>query len=163
MFKFLKSILGSGSAPGTCGQVSEAAQFLRNLGDSTVFVIGATQSEGIDAKTMTKEQLLAEIRKALEKDEEDSQRGYNPFVYVAATGQRRLPVFASQKHAQVFSAEYSKERHRVFPFMVLGINGKLLASFDPASFDVLAFNDRSPDERLFTPDDLAAARRLWQA
>ena len=77
------------------------SSWLRDLGETSIFVISATVSEGIDASAMTKDQLLAEVRQALERDKENQQKGYGLFVYVA-DGQRRLPFSASNGHAQKF-------------------------------------------------------------
>ncbi len=98
--------------------------FLHELADLDVFVIVRTQSDGIDAATMTQEQLLAEIREALERDRESQRKGYGLFVY-SDGGHRRLPFFSSNEHAQGFCAQYSKERKRVFPFMGAADQGKI--------------------------------------
>jgi hypothetical protein len=163
MLKRLRSIFTSsnsnlaagGSAPPGAGD-----EFVRQLASKPIFVISATVSEGIDARSMTKDQLLAEIRQALERDKECQRDGYGLFVY-SADGQRRLPFFTSNEHAQRFCGEYSKERNRVFPFMVLETNGTFLGKIVPSTCDVVVMNDKSPDERVLSPEELAAARRVW--
>lgn len=137
-----------------------APTWLRQLGDASIFVISATVSEGIDASTMTKDQLLGEIQQALERDRENQEQGYGLFTYTAA-GQRRLPFFTSNEHAQKFCGEYSKERNRVFPFMVLQVKGAILGKIADSSCDAVVMNDKSSDERVLTEDELAAARRMW--
>ena len=134
--------------------------WLRQLGETSIFVISATLSEGIDASTLTKEQLLAEIRQALERDRENQQKGYRLFIYDSA-GQCRLPFFTSNDHAQKFCGEYSKERNRCFPFMVLQTKGDFLGRVVPASCDVVVMNDKCDDERVLTEAEMSAALRLW--
>jgi hypothetical protein len=138
----------------------DAPAWLRELGDATILVISATVSDGIDARSMTQEQLLAEIRQALERDKQNRQKGYGLFVY-AAEGRRRLPFFTSNEHAQKFCGEYSKERNRVFPFMVLQTKGTVLGKIVPSSCDLVIMNDKSADQRTLSPDELVAARRMW--
>jgi hypothetical protein len=154
MLSAIRKLFGKTEAPGA------APSWLRELGETWIFVISASVSEGLDANTMTKEQLLAEIRQALERDRENLQKGYGLFTYLD-NGQRRLPFFTDNDHAQKFCAEYSKERKRVFPFMVLQIKGSVLGRVAPASCDVVVMNDKSADERVLSPDELATARRMW--
>jgi hypothetical protein len=134
--------------------------FLRELADLDIFVIAGTQGEGIDAGTMTKEQLLTEIRRALERDRENQQKGYTLFVYSVA-GKRRLPFFTSNEHAQRFCGEYSKVRKRVFPFTVLQVKGTFLGKVAPSSCDVVVLNDKSSNERVLSDVEMTAARRMW--
>jgi hypothetical protein len=135
--------------------------FLQELGTSDLFVISATRSHGIDARALTQEQLLAEIRRELEHDKKNQEAGYSLFVYTTASGQRRLPFFSSAKHAEIFCGEYSKERNRVFPLMVLQTRGTFLAKVSVSNGETVVLNDKSPDERVLTVDELAAARRMW--
>jgi type III secretion system (T3SS) SseB-like protein len=123
---------------------------LGELAASTVWVFAAMQGDGLDAKSMTPEQLLAELRRAAE--ELARQQEFAPFVY-ERDGQSRLPFFTSEDHAQVFAGEYAKERNRVYPFEMLGVKGALLPKLSTLS-DVLVMNDRSPDEVVLTPGDL---------
>lgn len=139
---------------------SDVDAFVRDLGNADVFVIAATRSEGIDANKLTKDNLLAAIREAMERDQEDQKNGYSLFVYVE-NGQRRLPFFTSNDHAQTFCGEYSKQRDRVFPFMLLGVKGSFLGKSTAEMCDVVVMNDKSPDERALSADEVAAARRMW--
>ncbi|HZZ44745.1 MAG TPA: hypothetical protein VFE58_17545 [Tepidisphaeraceae bacterium] len=137
-----------------------APPWLRDLGETSIFVISATVSEGIDASTMTQEQLLGEIRQALERDRENQQKGNGLFHYLA-NNQRRLPFFTSNDHATKFCGEYSKQFNRVFPFMVLQTQGTFLGKLLPSSFDVVVMNDKSDDERVLSDEDISFARRMW--
>jgi len=157
MLKLLHAIFKSSNA--NPAAPPEGDDFLREIASKPILVISATVSEGIDASAMTQDQLLAEIRKALERDKEN-QKGYGLFVYTV-NGQRRLPFFTSNEHAQKFCGEYSKERNRVFPFMVLEANGTFLGKIVPSSYDLVVMNDKSEDERVLSPEELAAARRMW--
>jgi hypothetical protein len=127
------------------------------LGGVPIFVISATVSEGIDAGAITREELLAEVRQALERDKENQKEGYGLFVYTGADGRRRLPFFTSNDHAQQFCAEYSKERHRVFPFMVLETTAAFLGMISRTSCDVVVMNDKTADEHVLSAEELAAA------
>jgi hypothetical protein len=124
-------------------------EWLRKLGESDIFVLSATVSEGIDAKTITQDQLLAEIREAIERDKENQKRGYGVFIYTSE-GKRRLPFFTSNKHVETFCGEYSKERNRVYPFMWLQTKGTFLAKIIPSSCDLIVMNDKSKDERVLS-------------
>jgi hypothetical protein len=141
-------------------QTADDEGWLRQLGQTDIFIISATISDGIDATTMTKDQLLAEIRQALERDRENQKKGYGFFIYNAA-GQRRLPFFTSNDHAQKFCGEYSKQRNRVFPFMVLQAKGTVLGRIILSSCDLVVMNDMSADERVLSNTELSAAQRMW--
>jgi len=163
MFKLLRAIFKSSNANPAAGSPPAPAEdddFLREIASKHIFMISATVSEGIDASSLTQDQLLADIRQALERDKENRQKGYGLFVYTA-NGQRRLPFFTSEEHAQKFCGEYSKERNRVFPFMVLEAEGTFLGKIVPSSYDLVVINDKSEDERVLSPEELAAARRMW--
>ena len=163
MLKRLRSIFTSSNfnlSPGGPAPAGGGEEFLLQLAQKPIFVISATVREGIDASSMTKDQLLAEIRQALERDKANQQKGYGLFVY-SADGQRRLPFFTSNEYAQTFCGEYSKERNRVFPFMVLETKGTFLGKIVPSSFDVVVMNDKSTDERVLSSEEHAAARRMW--
>lgn len=134
--------------------------FIESLGAAPIFVIAATQSEGIDARTITQEQLLNATREALERDREDRKKGQALFTY-AAGEQQRLPFFTSNDHAVKFIGEYSKERHRVFPFMLLQARGRFLGKIKPESGIVVVMNDKTADERILTQAELSIANRLW--
>jgi hypothetical protein len=131
--------------------------FLAKLRDADVFIIARMQGDGIDPKSLTKEQLLSEIRLAA-KDLNERQ-SFQPFIY-DADGGRRAPFFMTNDHAQKFCGEYSKERNRVYPFQLLGVKGSLLATLIPAC-DFLVANDRSVDEIVFPVAEIAAAKRMW--
>lgn len=133
--------------------------FARRLGESDVFVIAAVEGEGLDPATMTPEQLLAEIERA-GKDLAERQDGFEPFVYESPEGQRRLPFFTDDQHAQTFVGEYSKERNRVYPFQLLGVRGSVLAQLLPAC-DALVMNDRTLDEVELSDADAEAISRVW--
>src|SRR5690349_20161420 len=114
MLKRLRAIFTSSNfnlAPGGPAPPGSGDEFLRQLGSSEIFVIAATSTEGIDARTMTQDQLLAEMRKELERDRENQEKVYALSIYKTAEGQRRLPFFTSNDHAKEFCAEYSKERN----------------------------------------------------
>jgi hypothetical protein len=163
MLKRFRSIFRSSNfnlSPGGPAPPGAGEEFLQQLATKPVFVISETLSEGINASSMTQEQLLAEIRQALERDKANRQKGYGLFVY-SASGQRRLPFFTSNEYAQTFVNEYSKERNRFFPFMVLETKGTFLGKIAPSSCDVVVMNDKSADERVLSRDELAAARRMW--
>jgi hypothetical protein len=89
-------------------QANDAA-WLQQFGAADIYAISATASDGIDASNLTQDQLLAEIRQALERDQENRKKGYNLFTY-SASDQRRLPFFTDNDHAQKFCGEYSKEK-----------------------------------------------------
>jgi hypothetical protein len=133
-------------------QLAPADDFVRNLVESDILIIGGMQSDGIDPKGMTPDQLLAEIRRAAEDMSEDKDRA--PFVYLSE-GQLRMPFFTTNDHAQEFAGWYSKMRNRVYPFQLLGMKGVVLAQLLPAC-DVLVMNDRSRDELVLTADQLNA-------
>lgn len=163
MLKLLRAIFKSSNtkvAPGVSPSPAGDDEFLREIASKPILVISATVSDGIDASTMTQDQLLAEIQQALERDKENQQKGYGLFVYTA-NGQRRLPFFTSNEHAQKFCGEYSKERNRVFPFMVLEAEGTFLGKIIPSSCDVVVMNDKSEDARVLSSGELATARRMW--
>jgi len=163
MLKLLRALFKASNTSPAAGAPSPPGgsdEFLREIASKHIFMISAAVSEGIDAGSLTQDQLLADIRQALERDKENRQKGYGLFVYTA-NGQRRLPFFTSNAHAQKFCGEYSKERNRVFPFMVLEAEGTFLGKIVPSSYDLVVINDKSEDERVLSPEELAAARRMW--
>src|SRR5258706_14518854 len=83
------------------------AVFLQRLGKSDIQMIAAPTGDGLDPWAMTREQLLAEVERAT-KDLNELQEGFAPFVY-ERDGQRHLPFFTSDAHAQAFFAAYSQE------------------------------------------------------
>src|ERR1700677_1920956 len=99
---------------------------LKELESADVFTIAATDNEGIDFGTLDQKQLLAEIRKELERDREAQKTEYKLFTYKTAAGEIRFPFFTTAENAQRFCAEYSKERKKVYPFMVLQSKAKFL-------------------------------------
>jgi hypothetical protein len=123
---------------------------LGELAASTVWLFAAMDGDGLDPRSMSTEELLAELRRAAE--DLARRQEFSPFVY-EKDGQRRLPFFTSEEHSQVFAGEYSKERNRVYPFELLGVKGALLPKLSALS-DVLVMNDRSPDEVVLTPEEL---------
>jgi hypothetical protein len=143
MAGFLRKLFGKPSAIEQLARGGDRDAFLRQLGDTVIFVIGAVEGDGLDASTMTQEQLLAEIERAA-KDLSERQDGFAPFVY-ERNGRRRIPFFTSQAHAETFVGEYSKERNRFYPFQLLGIKGSLLAQLLPACDD-LVMNDSTDAE-----------------
>ena len=138
-----------------------ADPFIVQLARSELFFIAATESPGIDAKGLTSEALLTAIREALEQDKQNQQSGYGLFVYQTPSGERRLPLFSTSKHAETFCGEFSKERNRVFPFMVLQTRGTFLKTVQAGANQTVVLNDKCPDERVLSADELAAARRVW--
>lgn len=153
MLNLIRKLIRPSPSPGEA--------FVRGLGDGALFVIGATACEGIDPNGLTGDLLLAAIREALERDEQRQQVGYEPFTYATPTGERRLPFFSSQKNAERFCGEFSKERDRVFPFMVLETPGTFLGKLAAAEGPIVVLNDKSPDQRVLTPGELHIARNLW--
>jgi hypothetical protein len=129
---------------------SDRRSFIRALVEADVTVLAALQSEGLDAATFTQEELLAEIEKAAKDLSE--RTSFEPFVY--RNGESRcLPFFSNPDHAQTFSGEYSKERHRVFPFQSLGVSGAVLVSLLPGC-DAMVLNARSADEYVLSQADM---------
>lgn len=154
MASFFRKLFGKPDRPAHEG---DRESFLRQLVDADIFVIAAVEGDGLDPSAMTREQLLAELERAA-RDLNERQDGFAPFVY-EQDGQRRLPFFTSQDHAQVFVSEHSKERSRVYPFQLLGVRGSLLVQLLPAC-DLLVMNDRSPDEVVLSESDATALRRM---
>src|SRR5438045_3701411 len=105
MLRAIRKLFGKSIPARTASPAADRDAFLRRLGAQDIFIIAAMQSDGIDPKGMTKEQLLAEIQRAA-KDLNERQ-GFEPFVY-EREGQRRLPFFTSNDYAQTFVGEYCK-------------------------------------------------------
>ncbi|MEA2559350.1 MAG: hypothetical protein QOH06_854 [Acidobacteriota bacterium] len=158
MASFLRKLFGKPPAIEQLARRGDREAFLRTLGEADIFVIAAIEGDGLDASTMTKEQLLAEIERAA-KDLNERQDGFAPFVY-ERNGRRRLPFFTSNAHAETFVGKYSKERNRVYPFQLLRVKGALLAQLMPACDD-LAMDDRTEAEVVLSEPDMAAMRRMW--
>src|SRR5689334_18168014 len=118
MAGFLRKLFGRVPATQPTSRTADRDGFLRRLGEQDILIFAAMQGEGIDPKGMTKEQLLAEIKRGLEDLSEEKSR--EPFVYERG-GRRRLPFFTNNDYADTFAAEYSKERSRVYPFQLLGV------------------------------------------
>lgn len=154
MFRAITSIFRKVAAK---SPEAERDVFLRKLGELDVLIIAAMQSDGIDPKDMTKEQLLEEIRRATE--DMGSRESFAPLIY-ESEGQRRLPFFTNADRVEQFIGAYSKKRQRVFPFQVLTVKGTLLGRLIPAC-DVLVMDDQTADELVFSDDDMAACQRLW--
>jgi len=151
MVSFLRKLFGKPHAIKQLARGGDREAFLRTLGETDIFVIAAIEGDGLDASTMTPEQLLAEIERAA-KDLNERQDGFAPFVY-ERNGRRRLPFFTSNTRAETFVGEYSKERNRVYPFQLLGVKGSLLAQLLPACDD-LAMDDRTDAEVVLSEPDI---------
>jgi hypothetical protein len=134
--------------------------FIETFKDVPVYAIAATESEGIDSSSLSKEQLHAEIQRQIERDREGRQSGSKFFIYTVGQ-QRHLPFFTSAENAKLFCDDYSREQGKIFPFRVLQTKGKFLGTIDPDSAHVVIMNDRCPGERALTARELARAQRLW--
>lgn len=154
MFSQIRKFFGK---PGTGDDtpLSDSSDFFRRLAVMDIFIIAAIEGDGLDPKSFTKEQLLAEIRRSAKELSE--RKNHKPFVYTVE-GQRRLPFFSDMDHAQKFVGEYSKERNRMYPFQLLGVKGSVLAQLSPTA-DVFIMNDRNNDEKAISPSDIAAIAR----
>ncbi|MFO0918548.1 MAG: hypothetical protein U0872_09570 [Planctomycetaceae bacterium] len=159
MVGFLRNLFGKPSTVEQLAQSGDREAFFRKLGDSDIFVIAATEGDGLDPSNMTEEQFLAEIERAA-KELNERQEGFAPFVY-DRNGRRRLPFFTSNTYAQVFAGEYAKERNRVYPFQLLGVQGALLVQLLPAC-DELVMNDRTKMEFTLSDADVAVMKEMWR-
>jgi hypothetical protein len=158
MFRALCNLLGIRTSAPASGPATMGDEKLRELIESDLTVIAALQSDGLDPKGMTKEQLLAEIEAAAKDSQERMKEGFDPFVY-ESDGKRRLPFFTSDSQCHTFLGEYSKQHNRVYPFQLLGVKGSLLPRM-AAACDVLVMNDRCPEELELSAADVAAIKRL---
>ena len=122
---------------------------------ATIYVLAALQSEGLDADTMTKDQLLGEIDRAARDLNE--REGIEPFMY-EREGIRTLPFFSSMQHAETFCGEYSQARNRVFPFQVLGIDSVTFARLLHGC-EAAVLNPDSPDEHVLAPERFESWKR----
>jgi hypothetical protein len=136
VFNFLRKFFGG--KPFTPNQSATSQVALR---DMNIFVFAEMQEDGIDASDLTQENLLEQIRKSVE--EMSKRQSFAPFIY-ESNGHRRLPFFSSNDYAQAFATEYSKQRHRVYPFQLLEVKGSVFFDLLPVC-DVLVLNDGSPD------------------
>jgi hypothetical protein len=152
MFDRLRNLLGKPNKSAPSAHTSGRDDLIQKLLQSDILIIAAMQSDGIDPKGLTKEQLLEEIRRTLEDTKQ--RQNFQPFVY-EADGKRRLPFFSSQGQAEKFVGWYSKLRNRVFPFQILGVKGSLLPTLLPAC-DVLVMNDRCDDELVLSGPQMAS-------
>jgi hypothetical protein len=150
MFRALAKLFGKRDRLSALSRQSDRRSFIRALVGADVTVLAALQSEGLDAATFTQEELLAEIEKNAKDLNE--RTNFEPFVYWSGET-RCLPFFSSPDHAQTFCGEYSKERHRVFPFQALGVRGEVLVSLLPGC-DALVLNAMSADEYVLSEADM---------
>lgn len=143
--------------------ITPRSPFLQQLGVSNIYIIAATDSEGIEGGATTPEQLLSEVRGELKHDEARQKAGYHPFIYTDNGERRRLPFFTDQEHLIVFCKKFFAERKRIFPLMSLEVNGSVLfGKLAPMDFDMIVMNDKNPDERTLTSDEVVEARRMWE-
>lgn len=82
----------------------------------------------------SQDELLAYIAEAAE--DLASSRGYEPFCYEEA-GQRVLPLFTSEDHAQEFVQAYVARRQRIIPFQILEVQGESLVAAVQAHDEVV--------------------------
>lgn len=155
MLNLLRKLVGRRDALVDAGRRSSSADFVRVIGSADVFVIAAMQNEGLDAATVTPEQLLAEIERVA-RDLSEREGGFKVFTY-DRDGASCLPFFSSQAHCQTFCGEYSKRANRVFPFQLLGVKGSVIASCSQG-VDRLVLNDWTPDERLLSDEETRLLR-----
>jgi hypothetical protein len=65
----------------------------------------------LDAATFTAEQLIEQVRQDAQQLKNNNQ--FEPWI-LEVDGQKRLPVFSSQKHMKAFSSKISQEMNKVF-------------------------------------------------
>ena len=123
--------------------------FISSLTKSSIILISAMDSEGLDPAQTTKEELLAQIERAAKTMSEN--RSVRPFVYYD-NGCQLLPFFATREHAQEFCGNYSKECNRIFPFQLLTVSGNLLQDM-LSEEHTLVLNPRTNDEYKFSELD----------
>ena len=156
MFRTLAQVFRKRDRLSALSRQTDRRVFIRALVDADVIVLGALQSEGLDAASFTREDLLAEIERAAKELSE--RESVDPFLYRSGDTQR-LPFFSTQDHVQAFCTEYSRERDRVFPFQTLTIRGAVLASLLPKC-DALVLNPRSASEYVLSEADMSLLREL---
>src|SRR5688500_14459657 len=105
MFRALARVFARPDRLTALSRQADRAVFVHCLLNSDVIVLAALQSEGLDAATFTQKQLLAEIERSA-RDLSERQE-FEPFVYGAPDGAKRLPFFSTERHAQAFCGEYS--------------------------------------------------------
>ena len=150
MRHFFQSLFGSSDRLSDVGKRSPGEAFVNAITAADVYIIAAMQSDGLNAETFTKEELLAEVERAA-RDLHERRSGFEPFVY-QRDGVRCLPFFSTQGLCEVFCGKYSKRRNRVFPFQVLKIKGIGVAQCSSAA-DRIILNDSTPHERLLSDEE----------
>ena len=135
MFERLKNLLrGAASARPQPAATSFA--------ESQIFFLCLPQrfANGIPTSS-SPEELVAYVKAAAE--DLASSQGYEPFSYSEA-GQRVLPLFTSEDHAQQFVQAYVVRLQRIIPFQVLGVLGQSLVAAVQAHDEVI-INPGTPD------------------
>ena len=150
MFRTLAKLFGKRDRLSALSRQSDRRCFIRAVVQADVTVLAALQSDGLDAASFTQEELLAEIEKAAKDLSE--RTSIEPFLYRNGETQC-LPFFSTADHAQTFCGEYSKERHRVFPFQTLVVRGSVLVSLIHGC-DALVLNAKSADEYVLSETDM---------
>ena len=158
MLNLLRKLIGRRDPLAEAGRRTSGAEFARAVEAADVFVIAAMQSEGLDPNTLTQEQLLAEIERVAQ-DLSDRQGGFEVFIY-ERDGASCIPFFSSQDYCQTFCCEYMKRANRVFPFQILGVKGRTIATCS-RGVNRLVLNDWSPNERLLSDEEMRFLRESW--
>ena len=161
MFRFLAKFFGRRDRLTALSRQSDRRAFVRALFEADIFVLALLQSKGLDAASLTQEELLAEIEKELKAYNEQEHKGIHPFIYRIGDLEC-LPFFSTQAYAQIFCGEYSKERNRVFPFHVLGVSGSVLVR-TLAGCGSLVLNARSADEYVLSEADVQLLQGAGQS
>src|SRR5688572_13232486 len=99
MAAFLRKLFGRFPLLEQLARGADRDAFLRQLGQSDIFVFAAMESDGLDPAALTPELLIAEAERAAKALSELQE--FHPFVY-ERDGRRRLPFFTSDTYAQTF-------------------------------------------------------------
>jgi len=157
VFRTLSKLFGKRDRLSALSRQPDRRPFIHALGESDVIVFAALQSEGLDPATVTEENLIAEIEKAV-KDLNERQ-GFEPFLYLSGDS-KCLPFFSTVDYAEIFCGEYSKQRNRVFPFQTLTVRGAVLVSLLPGC-NALVLNPRSSEEYVLSEADMKLLLEKW--
>lgn len=150
MLKALRKLVGMPSRVERLAQTDDRESFIRGLVESDIFVIATIDGDGLDASTMTQEQLRAEIQRAAKAMSE--REVFYPLVY-ERDGRWLLPFFTRYAYVETFIGLFSRARNRVYPFEVVGAKGAILVQI-MSECDVLAMNDGSDRELVLPQSDM---------
>ena len=144
MLPALRRILGLGDPLSAAARKDDPARFVRLASRRDLLVLTALDSPGLDAATLTKDALLAEIAARAEAIAAADPVDWLPHVE-ELDGRRRVPVFSTEEHFQAYCEAITRESCRIHGFQAAAVPGSHVGNLTTDD-EVLVLNPRTRDE-----------------